>query len=67
LRYGRRPQTEAVLFAFDLLELGGKDLRRAPLEEGTAKAELQNRCSTTELTRQINELQNRGSSFVLIA
>jgi ATP dependent DNA ligase domain len=33
LRYGRQPQTEAVLFAFDLLELGGKDLRRAPLEE----------------------------------
>jgi bifunctional non-homologous end joining protein LigD len=33
LRYGRHPQTEAVLFAFDLLELGGKDLRRTPLEE----------------------------------
>jgi bifunctional non-homologous end joining protein LigD len=33
LRYGRQPQSEAVLFAFDLLELGGKDLRRAPLEE----------------------------------
>jgi ATP-dependent DNA ligase len=33
LRFGRQPQTEAVLFAFDLLELGGKDLRRAPLEE----------------------------------
>jgi hypothetical protein len=33
LRYGRQPQTEAVLFAFDLLELGRKDLRRAPLEE----------------------------------
>jgi bifunctional non-homologous end joining protein LigD len=32
LRYGRHPQTEAVLFAFDLLELGGKDLRRSPLE-----------------------------------
>src|SRR5262249_44061849 len=30
LRYGR--QTEAGLFAFDLLELGGKDLRAAPLE-----------------------------------
>jgi hypothetical protein len=30
LRYGRQPQSEAVLFAFDLLELGGKDLRRAP-------------------------------------
>ena len=33
LRYGRQPQTEAVLFAFDLLELGGKDLRRSPLED----------------------------------
>jgi bifunctional non-homologous end joining protein LigD len=33
LRHGRQPQTEAVLFAFDLLELGGKDLRRTPLEE----------------------------------
>src|SRR5919198_549180 len=33
LRYGRQPQTEAVLFAFDLLELGGTDLRRTPLEE----------------------------------
>jgi bifunctional non-homologous end joining protein LigD len=33
LRYGRQPQSEAVLFAFDLLELGGKDLRRTPLEE----------------------------------
>jgi bifunctional non-homologous end joining protein LigD len=29
-------QSEAVLFAFDLLELGGKDLRRAPLEERKA-------------------------------
>jgi bifunctional non-homologous end joining protein LigD len=33
LRYGRRPQTEAALFAFDLLELAGKDLGRTPLEE----------------------------------
>jgi len=33
LRNGRQPQSEAVLFAFDLLELSGKDLRRAPLEE----------------------------------
>jgi bifunctional non-homologous end joining protein LigD len=33
LRYGRQPQSEAVLFGFDLLELAGKDLRRAPLEE----------------------------------
>src|SRR5204863_4251378 len=29
----RQPHAEAVLFAFDLLELGGKDLRRIPLEE----------------------------------
>jgi bifunctional non-homologous end joining protein LigD len=33
LRFGRQPQTEAILFEFDLLELGGKDLRRTPLEE----------------------------------
>jgi bifunctional non-homologous end joining protein LigD len=33
LRYGRQPQSEAVLFAFDLLELGGKDMRGTPLEE----------------------------------
>jgi bifunctional non-homologous end joining protein LigD len=33
LRNGRQPQSEAVLFAFDLLELGGRDLRRTPLEE----------------------------------
>jgi ATP-dependent DNA ligase len=33
LRYGRQLQTEAVLFACDLVELGGKDLRCTPLEE----------------------------------
>jgi bifunctional non-homologous end joining protein LigD len=33
LRYGRQPQSDAVLFAFDLLELAGKDLRRIPLED----------------------------------
>jgi hypothetical protein len=38
LRYDRHPQSEAVLFAFDLLELGGKDLRRAPL--GNARGHL---------------------------
>jgi ATP-dependent DNA ligase len=32
LRYGRQQKTEAVLFAFDLLELAGH-LRRDPLEE----------------------------------
>jgi hypothetical protein len=34
LRYGRQPPAEAVLFAFDLLELGGNDLRRSPLGDG---------------------------------
>src|SRR5262249_36751565 len=34
LRYGRQPQSEAALFAFDLPRLGGKDLRRPQLEEG---------------------------------
>jgi bifunctional non-homologous end joining protein LigD len=33
LRYGRQPQSEAVLVAFDLLDLSGKDLRRTPLED----------------------------------
>jgi bifunctional non-homologous end joining protein LigD len=32
-RHRCQPQSEAVLFAFDLLELGGKDLRRTQLEE----------------------------------
>jgi hypothetical protein len=27
LRYGRQPQSEAVLFAFDLLESAGRDMR----------------------------------------
>jgi ATP-dependent DNA ligase len=38
LRYGRQPQTEAVLFAFDLLELAGNDLRRTPIEQTQARA-----------------------------
>ena len=32
LRYGRAIKTEAVLFAFDLLELDGHDLRCEPIE-----------------------------------
>jgi hypothetical protein len=32
LRYGRQPQSEAILLAFDLLDLAGQDLRRTPLE-----------------------------------
>jgi len=32
LRYGRAIKIEAVLFAFDLLELDGRDLRREAIE-----------------------------------
>jgi len=32
LRHGSRIKTEAVLFAFDLLELDGEDLRPTPIE-----------------------------------
>ena len=33
LRYGARENPEAVLFAFDLMQLNGHDLRRRPIEE----------------------------------
>jgi bifunctional non-homologous end joining protein LigD len=32
LRYGRQVKAEAMLFAFDLLEFDGRDLRREPIE-----------------------------------
>jgi bifunctional non-homologous end joining protein LigD len=53
LRYGRQPQSEAVLFAFDLLELGGKDLRRTPLEE--RKATLAKLLRTSSWALRLNE------------
>ena len=53
LRYGRQPKTEAVLFAFDLLELGGKDLRRVPLEE--RKGELAKLLRKAAWALQLNE------------
>jgi bifunctional non-homologous end joining protein LigD len=36
LRHGPRVKREAVLFAFDLLELNGRDLTRDPIEARTA-------------------------------
>jgi bifunctional non-homologous end joining protein LigD len=33
LRHGPRPKTDVLLYAFDLLELDGEDLRRRPIEE----------------------------------
>jgi bifunctional non-homologous end joining protein LigD len=36
-RHRRRPAANAILYAFDLLELDGEDLRRLPLVEREAK------------------------------
>jgi bifunctional non-homologous end joining protein LigD len=59
LRYGRQPQSEAILFAFDLLELGGKDLRRVPLEE--RKGALANLVRKASWAVQLNEhIAERG-------
>jgi bifunctional non-homologous end joining protein LigD len=53
LRYGRRPQVEAMLFVFDLIELAGKDLRRAPVEE--RKRLLAKLLRTSSWALQLNE------------
>jgi bifunctional non-homologous end joining protein LigD len=59
LRYGRQPHSEAVLFAFDLLELGGKDLRRTQLEE--RKGVLAKLVRTASWAVQLNEhIAERG-------
>jgi bifunctional non-homologous end joining protein LigD len=52
-RYGRWRMTEVVLFAFDLLELGGKDLRGSTLE--TRKRELAKLLRKAAWTLQLNE------------
>jgi ATP-dependent DNA ligase len=36
LRYGAREQREAMLYAFDLLELDGENWRERPIEERKA-------------------------------
>jgi bifunctional non-homologous end joining protein LigD len=64
LRYGRQPQSEAVLFAFDLLELGGKDLRRTPLEE--RKGTLAKLVRKSSWAVQVNEhIAERGDIVFL--
>jgi bifunctional non-homologous end joining protein LigD len=52
LRYGRQPQSDAVLFAFDLLELRGKDLRQRSLED--RKRELAKLLHKAPRTLQLN-------------
>jgi bifunctional non-homologous end joining protein LigD len=60
LRYGPREKSEAMLYAFDLLELDGEDLRRRPIEARKLKLEevLSFRPSTTgsKRTSQIDRL-----------
>jgi bifunctional non-homologous end joining protein LigD len=53
LRYGRQVKIEAVLFAFDLLELNGKDLRGSTLE--TRKRELAKLLKKAGWALQLNE------------
>jgi ATP-dependent DNA ligase len=43
LRHGSQIKPEAVLFAFDLLELDGEDLRPMPIE--ARKRKLPNSCA----------------------
>jgi bifunctional non-homologous end joining protein LigD len=53
LRYGRQPQTEAALFAFDLLELDGRDLRRESIE--LRKSALAKLLRRAPMNLQLNE------------
>jgi bifunctional non-homologous end joining protein LigD len=52
LRY-RRPDASVILFAFDLIELNGDDLRRTPIEE--RKAALTKLLSRAGPRIQLNE------------
>jgi bifunctional non-homologous end joining protein LigD len=62
LRYGRQPQSDAVLFAFDLLELAGKDLRRIPLED--RKRTLAKLIRNVSWALQLNEhIAERGTLY----
>jgi bifunctional non-homologous end joining protein LigD len=62
LRYGRRPQAEAMLFLFDLLQLVGKDLRRTPVEE--RKPVLAKLLRKSSWALQLNEqLSNPATSY----
>jgi bifunctional non-homologous end joining protein LigD len=53
LRYGRQVKGEARLYAFDLLELDGRDLRREPIE--LRKATLAKLLRKARVSLQLNE------------
>ena len=61
LRYGPREKPEAMLYAFDLLELDGEDLRRRPIEARKLKLEevLSFRPSTTGSKRSFPNRSSR--------
>jgi bifunctional non-homologous end joining protein LigD len=53
LREGKQVKGEALLFAFDLIELDGRDLRREPIE--TRKAALARLLRKAAINLQLNE------------
>jgi ATP-dependent DNA ligase len=60
LRHGPRVKPEAVLFAFDLLELDGEDLRGTPIEVRKRKlARLVENCVLLSLSCSLNFEERR--------
>jgi bifunctional non-homologous end joining protein LigD len=61
LRYGSKVNQEAVLYAFDLLELEGEDFRSAPLEERKTGLKrllgLKRRSKTTSVIHYVDHLE----------
>ena len=59
LRYGARVKTDVLLFAFDLVELDGSDLRRHPIED--RKARLDRLVQACLSIRYVEHLEGDGS------
>jgi len=59
----RRRRNEAVVFlyAFDLLELDGVDLRREPLEVRNPTLAIRLRCALEDALREVQEVQSSAN------
>ena len=68
LRYGSKVNHEAVLYAFDLLELEGEDFRSAPLEERKTGLKrllgLKRRSKTTSAIHYVDHLEFDDAELV---